>query len=544
MGYGLMTNFSIRQRFLGLMIFFVTLVLIYGAWSFKTLQQLKVNGPVYDEVVQNKDLIADILPPPVYIIESYLVSLELSQANANEVANLKERLTRLKSEYATRVQFWQGQQLSAAFNSNLQAATKAADTFYQIAFNELIPAREAQQDASATIKQLREHYQVHRAAIDEVVNLGNQRVVQTERYAKDAIGSANTGQWVLLILAVSLTLIAAYTVLNSVLQKLNRLRDVMLNISEKKDLTLRLNLSGSDELARTAAAFDKLLQHVQQMLHTLRNDASQVSLAASEMHQQAQQLVRSAETAQNSASAINNTLQHSAEGLQSVSAHGQSAMQLSAHSGELSATGAQVITSAANALLRIAESIRHNSDTISSLDNHTKRISSVVQVIGEVAGQTNLLALNAAIEAARAGESGRGFAVVADEVRTLAGRTATATTDITTMIHEVQNTALKAVASMQEILVQADNGAAIAKDAGSAIASIQTETSRVMVAVEGIAKNLQRQEGDSEILLQTAAEVRNVANNNTDVAQLTVVASAKMSALAKNMHQEVDAWRI
>ena len=74
-----MASFSIRQRFLSLMIFFVTLVLIYGAWSFRTLHQLKVNGPVYDEVVQNKDLIADILPPPVYIIESYLVSLEMSQ---------------------------------------------------------------------------------------------------------------------------------------------------------------------------------------------------------------------------------------------------------------------------------------------------------------------------------------------------------------------------------------------------------------------------------------------------------------------------------
>ena len=539
-----MASFSIRQRFLSLMIFFVTLVLIYGAWSFKTLHQLKVNGPVYDEVVQNKDLIADILPPPVYIIESYLVCLELSQANADEVTNLNNRLTQLKSEYATRVKFWQGQQLPAAFNTNLQKANKAADEFYQIAFNELTPLRQAQQDSSAVIKKLREQYQLHRAAIDEVVNLANQRVLQTERNAKDAITSASTGQWVLLIIAITLAMVAAFAVLSSILQPLERLRDMMLNISDKKDLTLRLNLAGNDELARTAAAFDTLLQHIQQMLHVLRKDANQVSLAASQMHQQAQQLVRSAETAQHSASAINNTLQHSAEGLQSVSAHGQSAMQLSAHSGELSATGAQVITSAANALLRIAEAIRHNSDTISSLDNHTKRISSVVQVIGEVAGQTNLLALNAAIEAARAGESGRGFAVVADEVRTLAGRTATATTDITSMIHEVQNTALKAVESMQEILVQADHGAAIAKDAGSAIASIQTETSRVMVAVEGIAKNLQQQEGDSEILLQTAAEVRNVANNNTDVAQLTVAAAAKMSALAKDMHQEVDAWHI
>ena len=526
------------------MIFFVTLVLIYGAWSFKTLHQLKVNGPVYNEVVQNKDLIADILPPPVYIIESYLVSLELSQANTTEVTALKSRLDKLKAEYQTRIEFWRRQQLPAQFNSNLETANKAAEQFYQIAFNELLPARQAQQESSAIINKLRTHYQDHRNAIDQVVELANQRVQQTEQNAAATITSASRGQWVLLILAVTLAMAAAFAVLGSILQPLHRLRDTMLNISDKKDLTLRLNLSGNDELARTATAFDNLLQHVQQMLHVLRDDASEVSLAASQMHQQAQQLVRSAETAQHSASAINSTLQHSAEGLQSVSAHGQSAMQLSAHSGELSATGAQVITSAANALLNIAEAIRQNSDTISSLDNHTKRISSVVQVIGEVAGQTNLLALNAAIEAARAGESGRGFAVVADEVRTLAGRTATATTDITAMIHEVQNTALKAVESMQQILEQADHGASIAKDAGTAIASIQTETSRVVVAVEGIAKNLQQQEGDSEILLQTAAEVRHVANNNTEVAQLTVSAAAKMSALAKDMHQEVDAWKI
>ncbi len=540
----MMASFSIRQRFLSLMIFFVTLVLIYGAWSFKTLHQLKVNGPVYNEVVQNKDLIADILPPPVYIIESYLVSLELSQANTTEVTALKSRLDKLKAEYQTRIEFWRRQQLPAQFNSNLETANKAAEQFYQIAFNELLPARQAQQESSAIINKLRTHYQDHRNAIVQVVELANQRVQQTEQNAAATITSASRGQWVLLILAVTLAMAAAFAVLGSILQPLHRLRDTMLNISDKKDLTLRLNLSGNDELARTATAFDNLLQHVQQMLHVLRDDASEVSLAASQMHQQAQQLVRSAETAQHSASAINSTLQHSAEGLQSVSAHGQSAMQLSAHSGELSATGAQVITSAANALLNIAEAIRQNSDTISSLDNHTKRISSVVQVIGEVAGQTNLLALNAAIEAARAGESGRGFAVVADEVRTLAGRTATATTDITAMIHEVQNTALKAVESMQQILEQADHGASIAKDAGTAIASIQTETSRVVVAVEGIAKNLQQQEGDSEILLQTAAEVRHVANNNTEVAQLTVSAAAKMSALAKDMHQEVDAWRI
>lgn len=62
-------HFTIARRLLLLVGVFVAGLAIYGLWSFRTLHTLKVNGPVYQHIAQGKDLVADILPPPNYIID-------------------------------------------------------------------------------------------------------------------------------------------------------------------------------------------------------------------------------------------------------------------------------------------------------------------------------------------------------------------------------------------------------------------------------------------------------------------------------------------
>ncbi|WP_373568481.1 MULTISPECIES: methyl-accepting chemotaxis protein [unclassified Pseudomonas] len=152
--------------------------------------------------------------------------------------------------------------------------------------------------------------------------------------------------------------------------------------------------------------------------------------------------------------------------------------------------GAEVVQNTVHTMRRISEEMQSASAGIEALGKQSLLISSIVQTIGGIAQQTNLLALNAAIEAARAGEQGRGFAVVADEVRQLAGRTSAATEEIVSVVQQNQSLTDEAVRGMANSRGQAEQGLALANEAGSVIVEIQDGAQQVVNAVGRFASQL------------------------------------------------------
>jgi len=153
--------------------------------------------------------------------------------------------------------------------------------------------------------------------------------------------------------------------------------------------------------------------------------------------------------------------------------------------------GSQYVNGMAQAVDKLFNDMAETTKTIRILNQSSENISTLLNVIQDIAAQTNLLALNAAIEAARAGEQGRGFAVVAEEVRTLATRTQGSTEEIESMIEHLCTNAQRAVQTIEEdceetqrIAEQAHRAAQEFKGIESAINTIANMSMQIASATE------------------------------------------------------------
>jgi methyl-accepting chemotaxis protein len=343
---------------------------------------------------------------------------------------------------------------------------------------------------------------------------------------------------------LTLGLIVAWLIIRSITTPLNRMRATIGEVEKNGDFTQRIPASGHDEVGQTANSFNDLMTTLQSALRQVLDSVDQVSGATHTLSSSSSQVASSSAHQSEAASAMAATVEQVTVSINHVSESAREALEISRKSGELSSQGGNIIHNAATEMKQIAETVRLTSSTIEDLGQQSNQISSVVQVIKDVADQTNLLALNAAIEAARAGEQGRGFAVVADEVRKLAERTTKATEEITHMIATIQNSAHAAVARMGEAVEQVGGGVALAEQAGDAINQIKEGAGQVIAVVNDISSALVEQSSASNDIASHVEKVAQMSEENSAAAGETASAANHLEQLSGTMRAAVSRFRI
>lgn len=492
----------------------------YGITSYCTVKTVMVNGPIYSEVVAMKDLTADVLPPPAYIIEAYLVVHQLLQpAPASQTETLAKRLSALTGEFESRQRFWDQHLADTDLRKALlQDACAPAREFFELANGQFLnEVRNGNLEAANGLLRtsLATTYQKHRGAIDQVVDLAAKHASAVEANAT-AVVDSRLGT--ILFLGVGLTAITAFLGLRISRVICKPLRGLLTRAQAVADGDLTgapLPVAGRDETGQLVEAVNTMLTSLRELVAEMKSSAKQIDGGAGNISRSSMALAQGAAQQAGSLQSISGAMVQMAAATTKNAQNSEGAKQTSAR--------------AIDCMSRIRADITAMSEATQAIKASSQEVTKIIQVIDGIAFQTNLLALNAAVEAARAGEAGRGFAVVAEEVRGLAQRSADAARSTTTLINQAQE--------------RAAHGDAITARFAESLQGLATFTDEVSVAIAAIAGASQEQAQGIHSINTGIADLDQVTQQNAANAEELASSAQETSAQTSSLREMVARFK-
>jgi methyl-accepting chemotaxis protein len=241
----------------------------FGLYTYQTLDIVKVNGPFYHRIVQGKDVIADVLPPPKYIIESYLLVLQMQDEidttnDRAKIDGLIQKGRQLRDEYDTRQAIWIRDLPEGRLKQlMIQGSHRPAIEFFDLRDRDFIPAvlaGDRERARAIQRNQLRPKYEEHRLAVDEIVQLATERNRTDEAEAAAVIQERTVSEiamaLVILALSIGLSLVIARAIVRPLKQTVRVIEAVAAG-----DVDQHIDYQSNDEVGALALACQKLLDY-------------------------------------------------------------------------------------------------------------------------------------------------------------------------------------------------------------------------------------------------------------------------------------------
>lgn len=493
------------------------------------------------------------------------VALATVETDANDTAELiseaQTNLDALNSEMAWFQSSFDGDiSLLNTFKSKLDEATSIRE---QIAA--LAKENTASSKAEAQELLIDKYNPVAVEAGQIVLQFTNQQNEIAENNYNAAMASRRLQMGIaiaLCIIALVFAVIMALTLIRSVAGPVQELEDTMRRM-ENGELKLEVKYEATDEMGRLADSLRAVLQFLQAlisdvdyMLTSLGEGDFTISSKMSDKYKGDYKSLlismnKLRDNLKNTMSQINQSADQVASGADQVSsgaqALSQGATEQASSVEELAATineiSSNIGNNADNARSastqsdhvrdQAGESSRRMQEMLSAMSdisNTSGEIGKIVKSIEDIAFQTNILALNAAVEAARAGAAGKGFAVVADEVRNLAGKSADASKNTSTLI---ENT-LQAV----------ERGTRIANETAEALGEVVSGVAQVASTIEHISSASKEQADAVKQVTLGIDQISSVVQTNSATAEESAAASEELSGQAQILKNLVSQFKI
>ena len=351
-------------------------------------------------------------------------------------------------------------------------------------------------------------------------------------------------QLILAALAIAIAVAVSVWVARGVNGPLKDVVDAVEYVVAQDDFTRNIPEEGTEETARVGQAVNHLREKFRNIISHVTCSSEGVAEASNMLAASSRQVNQSSVAQADSASSVASAVEELSVSVSETAGNAQTAAEIVTKS---RAGAEEVLTTMAEAVKNvngIAGLIRESDANVGRLDDRSKKIGGIIQVIKEVADQTNLLALNAAIEAARAGEQGRGFAVVADEVRKLAERTSKATEEIASLIGDIQKHIGETVSGMRQANTQVSESLVLVGKTETALHRIGDDSSAVASNVQSIADAIREQDSAIHQVVANIEKIAQMSEENSAATASSSDTATQLDRLASQLKESVAHFKV
>jgi len=383
-----------------------------------------------------------------------------------------------------------------------------------------------------------------RKTVHQVDEILEQLIKKSEQAVIENVSFVNILAYSLFTVVLLLGFILARTISNSILTRMNNLKNSMGNIADTNDLTTNIEVKGGDELADMAAVFNHMLMNFRELIVKVNQSITLLNSATDSLANNIHNANKGVTTQMQETDLVATAVTEMVATVDEIASNTREAVHKAEITNDNADNGKQSVDKTISQIANLSEKLLDSETVVKELEKESITIASVLDVIRGIAEQTNLLALNAAIEAARAGEQGRGFAVVADEVRTLASRTQDSTQEIETIIVLLQKRTQEIVKLMSTCRDQGEESVKQASLAGGMLEEINQDVALIMDMNSAIATAIQEQTTVAAEVNEHVVMIRDVTEQSSDSAKENEHMSEEISQQAQVLHDEVSRFTV
>lgn len=550
----------------------IGLLLAIIALASVVVYAIRADGPMTQDSALQAEILADVLPPPAFVVEPYL-NASLILRDPERAGPYLSELKDERAEFEERKTYWKTAPVPGQLRQPLNDTIAAADKFWQVMEGKFLPAvssgnRAAMEEAfSMDIAPI---YRVQREQVRSIVALSRTYSADTARSNAKLTGVALAGLAALAFAMLGLILWSARTAQKLVVAPLVETAAAMQRMAEGDTSVAIEGTERPDEIGQVARAM-QVFRDAEEWRRQAATEQTAVvqalsaglsRLAAKDLeHQLDQPFPPAYETLRENYNAAVASL---AEALRIVrvgtasvqgsiseigaAAHdlalrneaqaariAETASAMDAVTGivQETATGAQAVSQTITLADREAgeggEVVRRAIEAMAAIEYSAQEIGQIISVIDGIAFQTNLLALNAGVEAARAGEAGKGFAVVATEVRALAQRSADAAQSIKALITTSGE--------------QVGAGVELVRESGTRLETIVRRIGEIGALTVSIAGSATRQAASLSQINAAMGEMDRMTQQNAAMVEESSAATRSLAAEAVRLNELVATFR-